>query len=273
VALAAVQLLAPDAWGQGAILLAPGLALLGALVWLARYPGERMAAGIVVWVVGLAGLFVVKADYLRWADAANPLKYDSVLLSLDLALKISPFAIARFVAHSATAVWLCRACYVSADVAIVACYVTNVTDPGGRAPRFLGSIVLAFGIGCLGYLLLPACGRACAFPGFPFATPPAGWSLMRVAGDPNCAPSLHLTTAQLIFRFRAGGRTGRAWPCLFLPLTALATVVSGEHYVVDLLLAVPFALFCEMAAKRRWRVALASLAMALLPMLAIRMSV
>lgn len=59
---------------------------------------------------------------------------------------------------------------------------------------------------------------------------------------PNCMPSLHMTWAILA-----------AWFChkrlrtlfiVFAALTAIATLITGEHYVPDLLAAIPTAAFC-----------------------------
>jgi hypothetical protein len=270
---AIAQLIAGGAMGARAFWLLVAVTITCCALWIARHPQERMAAKLILVALGFAVVCVASSLYLTWAGRAEPLKYDSALLSLDAALHISPFAIARAVRHSALLTAFCRAVYASLELAIVACWIGLSLSGSARSARFVVAVLMAFGGGCLLYLLVPACGPAYAFPGFPVVAAAGKRSLMRFDGNPNCVPSLHLAAAMLIFRFRGGGWISRAWPWLFLPLTALATLSTGEHYAVDLLLAVPFALACEMAAERRWRPALVAAAATLAPMLAIRLAV
>ncbi|HEX3661355.1 MAG TPA: phosphatase PAP2 family protein [Acidobacteriaceae bacterium] len=61
-------------------------------------------------------------------------------------------------------------------------------------------------------------------------------------GDPtaprNCIPSLHMTWALLCVVYVA--RPWRWAAVLFAVLTALATLGTGEHYLIDLVVAVPY---------------------------------
>jgi len=273
LAAATVQLIAGGVMGARAFWLLVAVTIICCALWIARHPQEQMAAKLIFTALGFALACAASSLYLAWAALAVPLKYDSALLSLDAALHISSFAIARAVWHSTLLAAFCRAVYASLELAIAACWIGLSLSGSARSARFIIAILAAFGGGCLLYLLVPACGPAYAFPGFPFVAAAGKRSLMRLDGYPNCVPSLHLAAAMLIFRFRDGGWIGRAWPWLFLPLTALATLSTGEHYAVDLILAVPFALACEMAAERRWKPALVAAAATLAPMLAIRLAV
>lgn len=79
----------------------------------------------------------------------------------------------------------------------------------------------ALGVGC--YLLFPAVGPA--------------W--VNIPDAPrNCMPSLHVAWAILLAIYAP---KWMRWPmALFAALTAVATVGIGEHYVIDLVAAVPF---------------------------------
>ncbi|MFZ0663525.1 MAG: phosphatase PAP2 family protein [Acidobacteriaceae bacterium] len=66
----------------------------------------------------------------------------------------------------------------------------------------------------------------------------------RFANDPsapcNCMPSLHLTRALLLIY--VCDRRMRAGFVVFAVLTAVATLTTGEHYILDLIAAVPYTL-------------------------------
>ena len=87
------------------------------------------------------------------------------------------------------------------------------------------------------YLAIPAVGPQYSFSGFPrgSATPMPAGPFPR-----NCFPSMHLCWALLIF-LNAKSRAWRIVAALYAVLTAVVTVASGEHYVVDIIAAVPFA--------------------------------
>lgn len=73
---------------------------------------------------------------------------------------------------------------------------------------------------------------------------------IRLSGMPNAFPSLHLGTALVLVLF-SGGRASRAWSVVFLAATALATIATGEHYVVDLVAGLAFGCFAANAGRRR----------------------
>ena len=68
----------------------------------------------------------------------------------------------------------------------------------------------------------------------------------------NCMPSLHLASALAVWwNSRLWARWGRMLAGLFLCATIFATLALGEHYLVDLVVAVPF----TMALQAAWTVA------------------
>lgn len=83
------------------------------------------------------------------------------------------------------------------------------------------------------------CGAILAFP-FYLTFPAEGPAHL---GDPsawrNCMPSMHLTWA-LLLAFNLRGKP-RIVAGVFAALTALATLATGEHYLPDLIVAVPLA--------------------------------
>lgn len=115
-----------------------------------------------------------------------------------------------------------------------------------RYRRSPGSIMLAYVAelvsGPLLYTIVPACGPIYAF-GKQWLRPPAvPPEALRLAGMPNAFPSLHVGTA-LVFLMFAPGRIWKAVAFLFLAATCLATLSTGEHYVIDLISGLAFGVF------------------------------
>jgi hypothetical protein len=78
-------------------------------------------------------------------------------------------------------------------------------------------------------------------PVFYYLAPAVGPAWVDVSSAPrNCFPSLHMTWA-LVFLIYASPRL-RTAAVVFAALTMAATVGLGEHYIVDLVAAVPYTL-------------------------------
>jgi hypothetical protein len=116
-------------------------------------------------------------------------------------------------------------------------------------------IELLFAAAMVGYLffsVFPVCGPRygfpASFPGANFAySRLAGLQLQRIPVDwlipRNGVPSLHFTWALLIWwNTRTLPRWGRAAATAFVLATAFDTMATGEHYLFDLIAALPFAL-------------------------------
>jgi hypothetical protein len=68
----------------------------------------------------------------------------------------------------------------------------------------------------------------------------------------NAFPSLHMTGALFVaWSAQPFGRAVRILAWLYAGVTVLATLGSGEHYLVDLLVAAPFALAIHLMIQRR----------------------
>ncbi len=102
-----------------------------------------------------------------------------------------------------------------------------------RRSECMAAVVLAGLIAPIFYVLFPAVGPA--------------W--VNVADAPrNCLPSLHMAWA-LILVVYSPARV-RALAILFALLTAFATLGLGEHYIIDLVAAVPYTYAVCLMAKR-----------------------
>jgi hypothetical protein len=197
----------------------------------------------------------VASDYfastmLAWTSAAHPKTFDVYLLSFDGSMRIQlSYAVGRLYALNS---WLHSAsllAYIGLAVPIAVVY-------SGRLLRFKEKawpVMLAFLItGPLGiafYNLFPACGPAHLIPGFPFRQFPTAdlprllLEPVAVDGPRNAIPSLHMAWTLLAWWYSRGlSWWERAIAFTFLALTVVATMGTGEHYFVDLVVAFPFAL-------------------------------
>jgi hypothetical protein len=122
---------------------------------------------------------------------------------------------------------------------------------GAEPYRSLRAVVLLFTASVLavaGYLIVPVAGPRFVFESYPFFAPPVLPGNLRLLPldseiERNGVPSLHLASALLVWwNLRRINLGLRAFTGFFLAGTTIATLGLGEHYVVDLVIAVPFAL-------------------------------
>jgi hypothetical protein len=130
----------------------------------------------------------------------------------------------------------------------------------GVGVNLLLAYTLSGSLAAVLYIICPGTGPYHAFPGmFPNQLPdPATVSLSLAPFAPlaprNAMPSLHFAWAVLLARSTAGARTSvRLIAWAFVLLTIAATIGSGEHYVVDLIAAIPFVIALE-ATTAHWSV-------------------
>jgi hypothetical protein len=93
-----------------------------------------------------------------------------------------------------------------------------------------------------------------AFPHFPFIQPnhldPHPIPLSACA---NCIPSVHMSTALLVVWFSRRWRSGLILSLIYLALIVVATLGSGEHYLFDLVVAIPYTFLIFRLGKIEWR--------------------
>jgi hypothetical protein len=134
-------------------------------------------------------------------------------------------AIARFDYYQAWAPFL-----------VLSLFVVLHQEGLDEAKRVLFSFCVAPILAAPFYVLFPASGPVYAFPNFPDVYR-GGAGVIHIAAAPNCIPSLHLSIALLAFTYL---KKWRALVGIHVLLTAIATLGLGEHYLIDLVLAVPF---------------------------------
>jgi len=229
-----------------------GLASAAALAFRARKSLEALE------MLGRAAIFIVLGialgGILEFASRLCPLKLDHFLYALDWSLGgPAAFYVGRWFARF-PALYRCEALiYFSLPMALAALYASHLKWRPGRGRTDILRLLYSNAIiGFSLYFLYPASGPIYAFgSAFPWS-PPMKVALAAIPIDdpPNCVPSLHLAGALLIWWNLRGWRRARPLALIYLLLTGLATLGSGEHYLIDLLTALPYSVMIQGIATR-----------------------
>ena len=191
-------------------------------------------------IVGAAAL--VLTSYL------HPRTYDLFLYSFDSNLGFQPsFLMGRLFAQQPPFAFVSRTIYAATPLAIALLYALQLTS--ARRPQ-INILWVFFGAGFSGlflYHLFPATGPIFVFgSNFPFSPPLVDRHVLEAIALPsdaprNAMPSVHTAWVLLVWW---NSRTRPAWvrvlAALFLVFTLFATLGLGEHYLIDLVVAVPF---------------------------------
>jgi PAP2 superfamily len=231
-------------WLQYPLVPAVALVLMGCCVYaLMHGTGRRLnllMAALMLAIPGqiLAALGAVGADRLR------PYKLDLYIYGIDRLLGFQPsFALGRMVlGHSSTIVLLALT-YQLLPLAMVAIFAGYLWHrPEQEAWSMVWVFLLNLALSVPFYLLCPVCGPAYAFPGFPaLPSGPVVPHPILLDAPANGVPSIHFSTALLVLWYGRKLPLGRSIGAAYVALTALSTLASGEHYLFDLLVAVPYA--------------------------------
>lgn len=231
------------------------LALVLAVVWMLRDETDKTRPLLVIALtVNLFyGFFLT--FFMGREGALLPWKYDHVLFRIDAALGLPAYAIAQPLQGP----WRTALTVVyQLMVPMMIAWFLVLRSRTARAALVL-TYVAELITGPLLYVLLPACGPIYAFGAQWLDPPPVDANAIRLAGMPNAFPSLHIGTAFVLVLF-APGRVWRVVALAFLVGTALATLSTGEHYVIDLAAGLIFGCFAASLGCRRYRAALVYLA-------------
>jgi hypothetical protein len=209
---------------------------------------ERLIAAVSLLIPGLIAAYA--ANWL--VKALRPGKLDLYIYRLDGLLGFQPgFAIGRFV-HSLPIAFqvALSVAYSMMPVAIIAVYWAYSWRYPEESRTLARALVLNLALCVPCYILVPVAGPFYAFPGFPALPVTGPPHAIRLDALPNGIPSIHFSTALLCAWYARRFRIGRWLGLLYLVATALATLGFGEHYVCDLVVAVPYTAGVVMLAGR-----------------------
>jgi len=246
-----------------------GLLLLGLRsLWSDREDGDNALALLIPPLI-LIFFILVSAHGLGLTGEFRPQTYDLWLFVFDGSLGFQPsFSVGRIMFNSVALTRSALLVYLSLPFAMAVTCAWQVPIGSRRIPwRFLAVLALAGIGGWLLYNVVPATGPIYVFgQSFPWSTLPykdlAGFTLKKLTLSPgiprNAMPSLHMGWAVLLWwNSRRFPLVLRAAVLMFLILTVVSTLGGGQHYLVDLIASLPFALTVQALAstgvyKRRW---------------------
>jgi PAP2 superfamily len=242
------------------------LLLFGAIIWMLQDEKDKTRPLLVLALVVNLFYGVLLAYAMGREGSLFPWKFDYILFLADGSLGIHAATIARPL-QGFWHVPLWAAYQLMIPMMIAWFLVTR-----RRNPRT--SVVLAYVAelvtGPLLYAILPACGPIYAF-GKQWLHPPAVQPYaIRLAGLPNAFPSLHVGTA-FLFLLSAPGKRWKIFAFIYLVATCLATLSTGEHYVIDLVPGFAFGAFAAAVGSKDVRHALFFLGTALAWSIAMRL--
>jgi hypothetical protein len=234
--------------GFGAILLL-GLRAM----WSAR-EGRENALALLLPALVLILFILASANVLRLSSGLSPRTDDAWLYAFDGSLGFQPsFWMGRIMYRSLLLTRATLLTYLSLPFAMAVVCAWQIPVAARRASWHVLTVLLLAGVaGWLLYNVVPGTGPLYAFGrDFPWNSLPykdlSGFALQKMwlpFGIPrNAMPSLHVGWVVLLcWNSRGLPRTLRAALLLYLLLTVVATLGSGQHYLVDLVVSLPFAL-------------------------------
>lgn len=230
-----------------------GTASLLVLTWnvlWTRGPGHKKALTTFYAAVAFPAAWMVIWFNLLFTQRLYPQTYDLSLYRLDSSLGFQPsFVLGNLAESNPLITYFTLLIYTSIPLA-VGCsygqYRRRESQPVKLVFLLAGALLVGYAL----YALYPAAGPRFAFGhAFPARAP----ALNQLITDPglalaprNCVPSLHFAIALLVFwNTRGARRLWRAVALLYLCAIAFATLATGQHYAVDLVIAFPFALVLQ----------------------------
>lgn len=177
-------------------------------------------------------------NVLAFLERTVPIKYDFYVDRFDAFFGQPSFLVGQFFAAHHLAIWgtfIYNLPFIL-TVGLVALYLWTGRDAGEivRASVLLWVLLIPL------YLIFPVSGPKYAFSGFPFVIPGVQAHAAMIPGAPNGVPSGHMAFALILLYLV------RHWKWLIVPgilfviATSLTALGSGEHYLFDLVVAVPF---------------------------------
>ena len=187
-------------------------------------------------------------------EALHPKTFDLFLYSFDSSLGVQiSFAVGQMFWKFPWVRFACLVTYIALPLPLALVYAARLRRRRETALAVMLAFLVTGPLGVLFYNMLPACGPVhlfgAAFPFHPLSTADAmrlNVAPVVIKGARNAIPSLHMAWVLLVWwNSRGLPRWIRGIALLFVALTVLATLGTGEHYFIDLVVAFPFSLMVQ----------------------------
>jgi hypothetical protein len=227
-----------------------GLAVLGVRTIWARKQDRTLFL-----YASLPAVLFVASEYmastlLDYTEALHPKTFDLYLYSVDCSLRVQfSFLLGQMFARYQ---WF-RFAGLLFYIALPLVYAAHLRLKNKSAFPVMLAFLVTGPLGVLFYNMVPASGPVHIFgqdfPWHPFSTSQAMQMVLAnvaLKGARNAIPSLHMAWALLVWWNSKGlTRWIRVIALAFVIFTVLATLGTGEHYFVDLVVAFPFAVMVQ----------------------------
>jgi hypothetical protein len=215
----------------------------------------RKTASHDFWVASaLLYSWIIAIFAMDFTPRTMPFTLDRFLYAFDGSLGFEPsFAAGRMLAGLPLLKSLTFMQYEALMLGLAMVYAWQRMRPIQGSPKVLPVSVSMMIAGYFLYHLYPAAGPAYGFGSLFPQQPPEIFQVVLVpipldAAARNAMPSLHMGIALLIWWHSRGSHwVGRLAAGLFLLATAFSTMATGEHYLIDLVVAFPFAMAIQAA--------------------------
>ena len=207
----------------------------------------------------LPAVLFVASDYmastlLDYTEILHPKTFDLYLYSVDSSLRVQfSFLLGQIFARYQ---WFRLAgllFYIALPLPLALVYAAHLRLKDKNAFPVMLAFLVTGPMGVLFYNMVPACGPVHifgqGFPWHPLSTSQAMHMVLEtipLKGARNAIPSLHMAWVLLVWWNSKGlSRWIRVIAFAFVIFTVLATLGTGEHYFVDLVVAFPFAMMVQ----------------------------
>ncbi|HEY2844037.1 MAG TPA: phosphatase PAP2 family protein, partial [Bryobacteraceae bacterium] len=218
------------------------LVMAARLLWAPREQQKKRLQPLLAGVTPILFLAYMPVAF-KILQRTVPDSLDRYLYAFDSRFGIQAgFVMGRIFADWPALNTICSLVYMGLPLAMACVYLAVPSAP--EDPGLLKSFLITGILASLVFRALPAAGPVYAFTDFyPNQLPAMGSDFLRAVhmedAKLNAIPSLHTAWGLLIFwRTRGSALWIRAAAGMFLFLTLLATLGLGEHYLIDLIVAV-----------------------------------
>jgi hypothetical protein len=230
------------------------LAVLGTrTIWARNRERTLLLCAFVPTVASVASEYF-SPILMTWTENLHPKTFDLYLYSFDCSLRVQfSFLAGQLFARHGNLALVCLLFYIALPLPLALIYAANLRRKGKQALPVIVAFLVTGPIGVGFYNLVAATGPVhlfgANFPWHPLTTVQAIDLILEtlpVKGARNAIPSLHMAWVLLIWWNSKGlARWVRMVALAFVVFTVMATLGLGEHYLVDLVVAFPFALMVQ----------------------------
>jgi hypothetical protein len=230
------------------------LAILGAhAIWSRGEERTLLLYGFVPAVLFVASEWSA-STLLDITEKLHPKTFDLFLYAFDSSLRVQvSFLTGQFLWRFLWVRAAALAIYIALPLPLALVYASQLRRHKEKALAVMLAFLATGPLGVFFYNVLPACGPVhvfgAAFPMHPLSTADAmrlNIVPVMLTGARNAIPSLHMTWVLLVWwNSRGLAPWVRAIAALFVAFTVLATLGTGEHYLIDLVVAFPFSLMVQ----------------------------